>query len=176
MHALLLAGILAAPLGFAGLLMPVTRHARTAAGPWPAIRRLMFAVVATTALAAVVAVSLRLLRVSGHGQAVGITGVVCASLAWLPATRRWTARAHLCWASGTFVVIVYLTVALERTFASGSGAASTAGGVLLWLPGAPRCRPGCASGGAPSTVASAESAGPSPWAPRPAGSSPCSAR
>jgi hypothetical protein len=69
MHALLLAGILAAPLGFAGLLMPVKRHACTVSGPWPAIRRLVLAVVATTALAAVVAVSLRLLRVSGHGQA-----------------------------------------------------------------------------------------------------------
>ena len=133
MHALLLAGILAAPLGFAGLVMPVKRHARTVAGPWPAIRRLVLAVAATTALAAVVAVSLRLLRVSGHGQAVGIAGVVFASLAWLPATRRWTARAHLCWASSIFLVIVYLTVALERTFASRSGAASTAGGVLLWL-------------------------------------------
>ena len=133
MHALLLAGILAAPLGFAGLLFPVKRHARTAAGPWPAIRRLVLAVAATAALAAVVAVALRLLRVSGHGQAAGIAGVVCASLAWLPATRRWTARAHLCWTSSTFLVIVYLTFALESTFASRSGAASTAGGVLLWV-------------------------------------------
>src|ERR1035438_4231624 len=133
MHALLLAGILAAPLGFAGLLMPVKRHARTVSGPWSAIRRLVLAVVATTALAAVVAMSMRLLRVSGHGQAVGVAGVVLASLAWLPATRRWTARAHLCWASSIFLVIVYLTVALERTFASRSGAASTVGGVLLWL-------------------------------------------
>ena len=119
MHALLLAGILAAPLGFAGLVMPVKRHARTAAGPWAAIRRLVLAVVATTALAAVVAASLRLLRVSGHGQAVGIAGVVFASLAWLPATRRWTARAHLCWASSTFVVIVYLRARARIT--SGRG-------------------------------------------------------
>jgi cellulose synthase/poly-beta-1,6-N-acetylglucosamine synthase-like glycosyltransferase len=133
MHALLLAGILAAPLGLAGLLMPVKRHARTVSGPWLAIRRLVLAVVATAALAAVVAVSLRLLRVSAHGQAVGVAGVVLASLGWLPATRRWTARAHLCWASSIFLVIVYLTVALERTFASRSGAASTAGGVVLWL-------------------------------------------
>ena len=133
MHALLLAGILAAPLGFAGLVMPVKRHARTVTGRWSAIRRLVLAVIATTALAAVVAVSMRLLRVSGHGQAVGVAGVVFASLAWLPATRRWTARAHLCWASSTFLVIVYLTVALKQTFTSRSGAASTTGGVLLWL-------------------------------------------
>ncbi len=133
MHALLLAGILAAPLGFAGLVMPVKRHARTVTGRWSAIRRLVLAVVATAALAAVVAVSLRLLKVSGHGQSVGVAGVVLASLVWLPATRRWTARAHLCWASSIFVVIVYLTVALERTLASRSGAASTAGGVVLWV-------------------------------------------
>ena len=133
MHALLLAGILAAPLGFAGLLMPVKRHARTVSGPWPAIRRLVLAVVATAALAAVVAVSLRLLRVSAHGQAVGVAGVVLASLGWLPATRRWTARAHLCWASSIFLVIVYLTFALEWTLASRSGAASTVGGMLLWV-------------------------------------------
>jgi hypothetical protein len=68
MHALLLAGILAAPLGFAGLLMPVKRHARTVSGPWSAIRRLVLAVVATAALAAVVAVSMRLLRVSGTAR------------------------------------------------------------------------------------------------------------
>jgi hypothetical protein len=133
LETLLLAGIPAALLGFADLVMPVKRHARTAAGPWPAIRRLVLAVVATTALAAVVAVSLRLFRVSGHHLAAGIAGVVFASLAWLPATRHWTARAHLCWVSSIFVVIVYLTVALECTFASRSGAASTVGGVLLWL-------------------------------------------
>ena len=130
---LLLAGIVAAPLGFAGLVMPVKRHAGTVAGPWRALRRLLLTVAATAALAAVVAVSLRLLRVSGHDREVGIAGVVFASLAWLPATGRWTARAHLCWTSSIFLVIVYLTFALEWTFASRSGKVSTAGGVLLWV-------------------------------------------
>ena len=130
---LLLAGIVAAPLGFVGLVLPVKRHAGTVAGPWLAIRRFLLTVAATAALAAVVAVSLRLLGVSGHDRAVGIAGVVFASLAWLPATRRWTARAHLCWTSSIFLVIVYLTFALEWTFASRSGKASTAGGMLLWV-------------------------------------------
>ena len=130
---LLLAGIVAAPLGFAGLVLPVKRHARTVAGPWLALRRLLLTVAATAALAAVVAVSLRLLRVSGHDREVGIAGVVFASLAWLPATGRWTARAHLCWTSSIFLVIVYLTFALEWTFASRSGKVSTAGGLLLWV-------------------------------------------
>ncbi len=133
LETLLLAGIPAALLGFADLAMPVKRYARTVARSWPAIRRFVLAVAATTALAAAVAVSLRLFKVSGHHLAAGIAGAVFASLAWLPATRRWTARAHLCWASSVFVVVVYLTVALECTMAGRSGAASTAGGVLLWL-------------------------------------------
>jgi len=125
--------MVAAPLGFAGLVLPVKRHAGTTAGPWLALRRLLLTVAATAALAAVVAVSLRLLGVSGHDREVGIAGVVFASLAWLPATRRWTARAHLCWTSSIFLVIVYLTFALEWTFASRLGKVSTAGGVLLWV-------------------------------------------
>ena len=130
---MLLAGMLAAPLGFAGLILPVKRHARRAAGRWPAIRRFVLAMTATMALAAVVAVALSLLGVSGHDRAAGIAGVVLGSLAWLPVTRRWNARAHLCWASSTFLVAMYLTCALGWTFASRSGRASTAGGVLLWM-------------------------------------------
>ena len=130
---LLLAGVIAAPLGFAGLVMPAKRRTRAAAGTWPAIRRFVLTVAATAALAAVVAVSLRLLGVSGHDWEIGIAGVACSSLAWFPATRRWTARAHLCWTSSIFLVIVYLTFALEWNFASRLGMVSTAGGMLLWV-------------------------------------------
>ena len=48
-------------------------------------------------------------------------------------TRRWSARAHVCWASSVFLFVVYLTYALEWTFDSHLGAASTVGGMLLWL-------------------------------------------
>jgi glycosyl transferase family 2 len=130
--ALLLAGIVAAPLGSAWLFMPARRRARTV-GVWPAIRRFVLAVLATTALAAAVAAALRLLGVSKHNLVAGIAGVVFASLVWLPVTRRWNARAHLCWASSVFLFVVYLTFALEWTFASNLGPASTAGGVLLWV-------------------------------------------
>jgi uncharacterized membrane protein (DUF485 family) len=54
-------------------------------------------------------------------------------LVWLPVTRRWNARAHLCWASSVFLFVVYLTFALEWTFASHLGGANTAGGVVLWV-------------------------------------------
>ena len=130
---LLLAGVLAVLLGLVGLVMPVKRQARTAAGAWRAIGRVVLAVAATTALAAAAAVLLSLLGVSGPGRAAGIAGVVFASLAWLPVTRRWNARAQLCWASSIFLAVVYLAVALGWTFAGRSGAVGTAGGVLLWL-------------------------------------------
>jgi len=133
MLALLLAGILAALLGLAGLAMPVKRQARTAAGAWPTIRRIVLAVAATTAPAAVAEESLRLLRVPWPVRAAGIAGVVLASLARLPVTRGWNARAQLCWASSIFLVVVYLPLALKWTITGRSGAAGTACGVLLWL-------------------------------------------
>src|SRR6266571_2260168 len=128
--ALLLAGIVAAPLGSAGLFLPVKRRAR-GGGTWPAIRRFVLAVLGTVVLAALVAEALRLFGVSAHNLVAGIAGVVVASLVWLPITRRWNARAHLCWASSVFLFAVYLTFALEWTFQSHLGAASTAGGLLL---------------------------------------------
>ncbi|MGE5286201.1 MAG: glycosyltransferase [Micromonosporaceae bacterium] len=130
--ALLLAGIVAAPLSSAGMFMPAKRRAR-AAGTWPAIRRFVFAVAGTTVLAAAVAGTLSVLGVSEHNMVAAIAGVAFASVVWLPATRRWNARAHLCWASTTFLFIVYLTFALEWTLTSHLGAASTAGGLVLWL-------------------------------------------
>jgi cellulose synthase/poly-beta-1,6-N-acetylglucosamine synthase-like glycosyltransferase len=130
--ALLLAGIVAAPLGSIALFMPARRRAR-AAGFWPAARRMVLAVTGTAVLAAAVAGILRLLHVPQHNLIAGAAGVVVASMVWLPATRRWKARAHLCWASSVFLFVVYLVYALEWTIASHLGAASTAGGVLLWI-------------------------------------------
>ncbi len=75
-------------------------------GFWPGTRRLVFAV---------------------------LGALVAASLAWLPATRRWSARAHLCWSSTIFLFVAYLAFVLDWTFASRLGAVSTAGGVLLWV-------------------------------------------
>ena len=130
---LLLAGMVAAPLSFAGLVIPVKRHACATAGRWPALRRLALAVAATTAVAAAVAVSLGLFGISRPDRDAGIACVVFANLAWLPVTGRWMARARLCWASSIFLVAVYLTAALGWTLTSGSGGASMIGGVLLWV-------------------------------------------
>jgi cellulose synthase/poly-beta-1,6-N-acetylglucosamine synthase-like glycosyltransferase len=130
--ALVLAGIVAAPIGTAALLLRSRRRARTA-GLWPAVRRLAFAIGGTAALAAAVIGALRLLGDPQHLAIDGAAGVVVASLVWLPVTRRWNARGHLCWSSTIFLFVVYLAFVLKWTFDSGLGLAGTVGGLLLWL-------------------------------------------
>jgi glycosyltransferase involved in cell wall biosynthesis len=130
--ALVLAGIIAAPIGTAGLLIQARRRARSS-GAWPAIRRFVFAIGGTVVLAAVVVVALRSLGDSEHLAIDGAAGLAVSSLVWLPVTRRWNARGHLCWSSTIFLFVVYLAFVLEWTFDSHLGAASTAGGLLLWL-------------------------------------------
>ena len=132
LQALLLAGLVAAPLGSLALFVPIRRRAGRA-GAWSAIRRFILAVAGTVVLAAAVAGVLRLIGVSQHNLIAGVAGVVFASLIWLPVTRRWSARAHLCWSSTVFLFVVFLVYALEWTLDSHLGAASTVGGVLLWL-------------------------------------------
>jgi glycosyltransferase involved in cell wall biosynthesis len=132
LQAILLAGIIAAPLGSAALFLPTRQHARRAS-TLSAVRRFVLAVIGTVVLAAAVAAVLRLLHASEHNLVAGVAGLVFASVIWLPVTRRWSARAHLCWASSTFLFVVYLTYALEWTFGSHLGPASTAGGLLLWV-------------------------------------------
>src|SRR5205823_2071655 len=132
LETLLLAAIVAAPVGSASLFLPA-RHRSRGTGTWPAIRRFVLAVVGTVVLAAVVAGGLDLLGVSRHNLVAAIAGVVFASLIWLPVTRRWNARAHLAWASTVFLFVIYLTYALDWTFNSHLGAASTVGGLLLWV-------------------------------------------
>jgi hypothetical protein len=132
LETLLLAAIVAAPVGSASLFLPGRRRTRKA-GAWSAIRRLVLAVVGTVILAAVVAGALKLLGVSQSNLIAAVAGLVFASLVWLPVTRRWNARAHLAWASTVFLFIVYLAYALDWTFNSHLGAASTAGGLLLWV-------------------------------------------
>ena len=93
----------------------------------------MLAVAGTAVLAAAVAGVLKLLSVSEHNLIIGAASVVIASLIWLPVTRRWRARAHLCWASSIFLFVTYLVFALDWTFASHLGVASTIGALLLWV-------------------------------------------
>jgi hypothetical protein len=130
--ALLLAGIVAAPLGSAGLFVRARSRTR-AAGAWAASRRFVLALIGTAVLAAAAGGVLRLVHATEHNLVAGVAGLLVASLIWLPVTRRWSARAHLCWSSSVFLFVVYLVFALSWTFESHLGPASTAGGVLLWV-------------------------------------------
>jgi hypothetical protein len=132
LEALVIAGIVAAPLGSAALFLPGRRYRRVA-GPWPTTRRFALAVIGTAVLAAAAALVLKLLSATSGNLTAGVAGLIVASVIWLPVTRRWSPRAHLCWASCTFLFVVYLSYALDWTFASNLGPASTAGGVLLWV-------------------------------------------
>jgi cellulose synthase/poly-beta-1,6-N-acetylglucosamine synthase-like glycosyltransferase len=132
--ALLLAGIVAAPLGSAALFLGARQRVRAnAAGIWPATRRLVLALTGSVLLAAAAAAVLRLLHATEHNLVAGAAGVLVACLIWLPVTRRWNARAHLCWSSSVFLFVIYLLFALQWTFQSNLGPASTVGGVLLWV-------------------------------------------
>jgi len=130
--ALLLAGIVAAPLGTAALFAGARPRAH-GAGAGAAVRRVLLDLLGTVLVAAAAAGVLRLLRATERNLVAGVAGLVLASLVWLPVTRRWSARAHLCWSSTVFLFVVYLVFALRWTFESDLGPASTVGGVLLWL-------------------------------------------
>jgi cellulose synthase/poly-beta-1,6-N-acetylglucosamine synthase-like glycosyltransferase len=129
--ALLLAGVVAAPLCSAALFVAVHRP-RSVAGVWPAARRLVLAVLATLVVGAVVAEVLRVLAVTPSHTAVAVGLFAAASMAWLPATRRWNARAHLAWVSTVFLFVAYLVFILLWTVTSGLGVWGTLGGLLLW--------------------------------------------
>jgi cellulose synthase/poly-beta-1,6-N-acetylglucosamine synthase-like glycosyltransferase len=130
--ALLIAGLVAAPLCTIGLLTRARRPDRTV-GAWPSTRRFTLALVGTVVLGAVVAGVLKLLSESESNIIAGTAGIVVGSLVWLPVTRRWTARAHLCWAASMFLFVIYLAFVLDWIFTSNLGVASTLGGLLLWL-------------------------------------------
>jgi cellulose synthase/poly-beta-1,6-N-acetylglucosamine synthase-like glycosyltransferase len=130
--ALLLSALIAAPLGSAGLFLRTRRPERTA-GAWPVTRRFVLALIGTAILAAVVAVALRLIGVTSRNDLAGVAGLIFASVVWLPVTRRWNARAHLCWSTSIFLFVVFLCYALDWTLSSHLGLVSTIGGVVLWL-------------------------------------------
>ncbi len=92
---LVLAGLIAAPVGTFGLLVKGPGPARLT-GTWPAIRRFATAIVGTVVLGGLVVGALLLLGVTEHNSIVAAACLTVVSLAWLPVTRRWNARGHLC--------------------------------------------------------------------------------
>src|SRR5215472_9343018 len=129
---LLVAGIIAAPLSTIALFTPA-RQPRRVAGAWPALRRLTSALAGTAVLAGIVGAALLLLGVQAAIVARAAAALTVASLSWLPATRRWNARAHVAWAATVFLFVAYLVFILQWTLASHMSAFNTAGGLVLWL-------------------------------------------
>jgi glycosyltransferase involved in cell wall biosynthesis len=129
---LLLAGIIAAPLSTIALFTPA-RRPRRVAGAWPSLRRFASALAGTAAAAVMTAAALLLLRVQPPITARAAVALALLSLCWMPATRRWNARAHVAWAATVFLFLAYLAFILEWTFASRLSAVNTAAGLVLWL-------------------------------------------
>jgi cellulose synthase/poly-beta-1,6-N-acetylglucosamine synthase-like glycosyltransferase len=130
LEALVIAGLVAAPLGSAALFLPGRRRYR--AGTLAAIWRVILAVFGSAVLGAAGAGVLHLLHATEGNVILGGAAVTAVGVLWLPVTRNWSPRAQLCWASCTYLFAVYLVYAIEWTFASDLGPASTIGGVLLW--------------------------------------------
>jgi glycosyltransferase involved in cell wall biosynthesis len=130
--ALLLAGLLAAPIATVALFLRRPARGRRR-GAWHWTRRLLLALLGTAALVAVTAGLLRLIGVTAPNIAAGAAGLVVFSVLWLPVTRQWSARAHVCWSATTYLFTAYLVFMLWWTFVSRLGVPGTIGGLILWL-------------------------------------------
>src|SRR4051794_23797484 len=129
--AFLLAGLIAAPPATVALFTTSPRRGRTT-GAWPATRRLALSMIATVILAAVVAGVLLLLDATRPNTIAGVAAVIAVSAVWLPATRHWSARAHVAWSATFFLFAAYLVYMIWWTFVSHLGIAGTIGALLLW--------------------------------------------
>ena len=115
LQAMLLAAIVAAPIGSAALFLPVRRHTRSA-GIWSAIRRFGLAVLGTVVLAAAVAAVLRALGVSTSATSSrASTGVVFDEPALDARDQGDGPPVPTCaWRPACSLFVVYLVYALER--------------------------------------------------------------
>jgi glycosyltransferase involved in cell wall biosynthesis len=144
LSALLLAGLIAAPLATAALFLPGTSSTRRVEERWRRVGRTVLTLAWTVVMIAVVAAVLAAIGVTRGNIEAAAAGLAAAALVWLPLTRRWGARGHLCWAATTYVFAAYLAFMLWWTFASHLGAAGTAAGMVLWLLEVAAAGLGCA--------------------------------
>jgi cellulose synthase/poly-beta-1,6-N-acetylglucosamine synthase-like glycosyltransferase len=130
--ALLLAGLLSAPLATLALF---TQRMRTSGsgGAWSSVRRLLVSACTSVVLAAVVYAVLRLIEVTRANAVAGAVALLVVSAVWLPATRHWSARAHLAWAATFYLFGAYLAYMLWWTFVSHLGLLGTVGALILWV-------------------------------------------
>ena len=114
-------------------------------GRFPDTRRTTFAVVGALALAFLGGVT-ALVQTGGHLRRAEETFalLLIACLVWLPATRRWNARSHLCWSCTVFLFATYLVFMLRWTFHSPLSGWALSGALLLWVLEAVTALLGCA--------------------------------
>ena len=147
LSALLLAGLFAAPIATVALFLPATGRvgrARRAEARSNRIARLTAALAWSVILVAAVVGILDAIGVTVANLEAAAAGLVVACLVWLPVTRRWNARAHVCWATTTYVFVVYLAFMAWWTFASHLGLTGDIGGMVLWLLEVVAATLGCA--------------------------------
>ena len=96
-------------------------------------RRLVFALLGTAVLA-ILGGLVDAWFTGGRPRQVALTEIllVVSSLIWLPFTRRWNARAHLCWSMSIFLFVVYLVFMLHWTFQAPLSTAGLVGALALW--------------------------------------------
>jgi cellulose synthase/poly-beta-1,6-N-acetylglucosamine synthase-like glycosyltransferase len=126
---LLLASIVCAALATLGLLVPLP--SRFGGGAWLWTRRLLLAVIGTVVLVAIGGAVLRADHYNLSSTEAIVAVLLALSLLWLPITRRWNARAHLCWSMNVALFVFYLAFMLEWTLDSPLGLAGRIGAFLL---------------------------------------------
>ncbi len=131
--ALLLAALVAGVLSTIVLLSPIPLPVGRGVGAWPSSRRLLLAVMATLAIDLIAAGILDAIGATRPHLVWSVIILSVCSLAWLPFTRRWSARAHLCWSATMLMFAAYLAFMLQWTLSSGLPPASEAGGLALWV-------------------------------------------
>ncbi|HWE58457.1 MAG TPA: glycosyltransferase [Solirubrobacteraceae bacterium] len=133
LSSLLLAALLAAPIATLILFLPAADRGGHSDDAWRFVGRTALALASTLVLIAVVAGILGLIGATGGNIEAAAIGLAAFSVLWLPFTRRWGARAHLCWAATTFMFATYLAFMIWWTLVSHLGPAGTVGGLFLWL-------------------------------------------
>jgi glycosyltransferase involved in cell wall biosynthesis len=133
LSALLMAGLFGAPIATGILFLPLGWGGRRSDDPARWFGRLALALGwAALVIAAVIGI-LALIGATRANLEAAATGLGIACILWLPVTRRWGGRAHVCWALSTYLFAMYLVFMLSWTFASHLGVAGTIGGMLLWV-------------------------------------------
>ena len=127
---LLLAGIIVGVCSTLALFVPVPNRFGSGALMWT--RRLVLALIGTAALAGIGTVGVWALSNRPGLAWVTFPVLLVASLVWLPVTRRWNARAHLCWSMNFYLFVVYLAFMLVWTLSTPLGIAGQIGALLLW--------------------------------------------